>query len=99
MPTFESGNWKKYSSSRILLESLIKECMNSGYSEFDFTIGGENYKKNWCNSERSYYHTFNYFSFFGWLYFILFRLKIYITSNHKLLSIIEKILSFVKIKI
>ena len=50
MPTF-SMEWEKYSPGKILLQYLIKWCIEKRIEVFDFTIGSENYKKEWCDNE------------------------------------------------
>jgi CelD/BcsL family acetyltransferase involved in cellulose biosynthesis len=50
MPSFEAGEISKYSGGRLLLEELIKWAIDNGCTTFDFTIGGEAYKKDWCES-------------------------------------------------
>ena len=51
MPTFAEGKWGGYSPGRLLLENLVEWCIQNGLKVFDFTIGGEEYKKDWCDSE------------------------------------------------
>jgi CelD/BcsL family acetyltransferase involved in cellulose biosynthesis len=51
LPTYESEKWGPYSPGRLLLSNLIEWCIQNGLKVFDFTIGGEDYKKDWCNSE------------------------------------------------
>lgn len=53
MPTYDRGEMSKYSTGKLLLEELIKWSLNNGVKIFDFTIGGELYKKEWCNSEMA----------------------------------------------
>jgi CelD/BcsL family acetyltransferase involved in cellulose biosynthesis len=51
MPSFEGGEIGKYSGGRLLLEELLKWAIDKGCHTFDFTIGGEAYKKEWCESQ------------------------------------------------
>lgn len=55
LPTYEGGDWRKYSCGRLLLEKLLETSYSANMSVFDFTIGGEDYKKNWCNQEMVLY--------------------------------------------
>lgn len=98
MPTFESGEWRKFSSSRLLLEFLIQYSFESKFQEFDFTIGGETYKKNWCNSEKKYYQTINYFSFYGWFNYKYMILKIKVKSDKKLSKFANFLFKILNIK-
>jgi CelD/BcsL family acetyltransferase involved in cellulose biosynthesis len=54
-PTFDSGTFSKYSPGRLLLEHLMKSAIEKGLNVFDFTVGGEAYKKKWCDSEMLLY--------------------------------------------
>ncbi len=56
MPTFNHDDkWMKFSLGRIHLEKLINWSVDNGVAHFDFTIGGESYKSNWCDSEMLIY--------------------------------------------
>lgn len=50
MPSHDGGTFAKFSPGKILLESLIKLCIDIGIYKFDFTVGNETYKKIWTNS-------------------------------------------------
>ena len=63
-----SEDWAKYSPGRILLTELINWSINKKINRFDFTIGGEAYKKIWCDQEEKLYETFFYKSFKGMLF-------------------------------
>jgi CelD/BcsL family acetyltransferase involved in cellulose biosynthesis len=54
-PTFDSGALSKYSPGRLLLEYLVKSAIKKGLNVFDFTVGGEAYKQQWCDSEMRLY--------------------------------------------
>jgi CelD/BcsL family acetyltransferase involved in cellulose biosynthesis len=51
MPTFTSEELGVYSPGRLLLENLVEWSIQSKLKIFDFTIGGEEYKKDWCDQE------------------------------------------------
>jgi len=55
MPTYEGGELSKYSAGRILLTKLLDYYFGKAIKIFDFTIGSEEYKKDWCNSEMKLY--------------------------------------------
>jgi CelD/BcsL family acetyltransferase involved in cellulose biosynthesis len=55
MPTFAGGKWAAYSTGRLLLECLVEWCIQNNLKVFDFTIGGEDYKKDWCDGEMPLY--------------------------------------------
>ena len=52
MPTY-SYEWNKFSPGRLLLERLMDWAINYEVKIFDFTIGSEEYKKNYCNAEMN----------------------------------------------
>lgn len=59
MPTFEGGEMAKYSAGRLLLLELFNWSFANNIKIFDFTVGGELYKKNWCNTEMKLYEYIN----------------------------------------
>lgn len=71
LPTFsQDSKWKKYSLGRIHLEKLTAWAIDNKVREFDFTIGSEAYKKQWCNNEMDIYRYFKMRSFRGIMYLI-----------------------------
>jgi CelD/BcsL family acetyltransferase involved in cellulose biosynthesis len=75
MPSFGGGEIGKYSAGRLLLEELINWAIDNGCHTFDFTIGGEAYKKDWCESEMSIGRSMIALSFKGKLMCNLLQLK------------------------
>ena len=57
MPAFESRKWAKYGPGRLLLEELIKWSIEQDLKIFDFTIGDEDYKKQWAGSSMHLYES------------------------------------------
>lgn len=51
MPSFDAARWGKFSPGRILMECLIRDCIEAGLHAFDMTIGDEGYKKDWVDEE------------------------------------------------
>jgi CelD/BcsL family acetyltransferase involved in cellulose biosynthesis len=49
IPTMEGKEYYKYSCGKILIDFLINFSIRKSIRFFDFTIGDENYKKDWCN--------------------------------------------------
>jgi CelD/BcsL family acetyltransferase involved in cellulose biosynthesis len=93
MPTFNHDyKWKKFSLGRIQLERLIKWAIDNGIKKFDFTIGGESYKKNWCNSEMAIYSHFRLRSPRGFFYSLYFLVLEFVKSNPLLKKLTVKIL-------
>ena len=73
-PTFDSGALSKYSPGRLLLEYLVKSAIQKGLNVFDFTVGGEAYKQQWCDSEMRLYRILEANTLQGHLYMWLQRL-------------------------
>ena len=94
MPTFNHDDkWKKFSLGRIHLERLINWAIDNHIKKFDFTIGGESYKSNWCNSEMAIYNHFKLRSPRGVIYFLYFLVLELVKSKPLLKKLAVKILS------
>jgi CelD/BcsL family acetyltransferase involved in cellulose biosynthesis len=75
MPTFEGGAWRKFSAGRLLMEYLIEWCIQNEIRTFDFTIGAESYKQDWCNQSMDIYEYLQAKSAKGILYVFLQKVK------------------------
>jgi CelD/BcsL family acetyltransferase involved in cellulose biosynthesis len=53
--TFEGDEWKRFSPGRLLLEDLLDWSSFNGIRIFDFGIGDENYKLEYCNQTLMLY--------------------------------------------
>ena len=71
MPSYKGGDWKKYSSGRLLLENLLEWAIENHLEFFDFTVGDESYKKIWCDMETKLYETLRSFTFKGRIYILI----------------------------
>jgi CelD/BcsL family acetyltransferase involved in cellulose biosynthesis len=49
MPAHESGEWRSYAPGRLLNEWLLQWACESGLKDFDFGIGDEPYKSDYCD--------------------------------------------------
>ncbi|GEO98739.1 GNAT family N-acetyltransferase [Methylobacterium haplocladii] len=49
MTAYAGGAWRKFSPGRILNDELIRWCHGQGYRWFDFGIGDEAYKDEYCD--------------------------------------------------
>lgn len=57
LPSFSRGALEKFSPGRLLLEKLVQWAISNKIKIFDFTCGGESYKKIWCDSEMPLYRS------------------------------------------
>jgi CelD/BcsL family acetyltransferase involved in cellulose biosynthesis len=49
VPSYESGGWKTYAPGRLLTEWLLRQHAERGDRIFDYGIGDERYKFDYCN--------------------------------------------------
>lgn len=75
VPTYSSGEWGTYSPGRLLLNDLIKWSIENRIRVFDFTIGGEDYKKDWCDGEMPLFEHLDAITLLGLPYIGYIRLR------------------------
>ena len=75
MPAHEGGEWEKYSPGRLLLLELIKRSIENNLRFFDFTVGGDDYKKIWCDTETKLFEHIQIMTLKGRLYKYLLQVK------------------------
>jgi CelD/BcsL family acetyltransferase involved in cellulose biosynthesis len=88
LPSFDTGCFSKYSPGRLLLEYLIKLMIEKNLNVFDFTVGGESYKKKWCDSEIRLYRLAQAYTVRGLLYLRLQGLVFWVKHNQYSRSIL-----------
>jgi CelD/BcsL family acetyltransferase involved in cellulose biosynthesis len=49
MPTYEAGDWARFSVGRLLMQDLVEWSISQGIERFDLTIGDEAYKHLWAD--------------------------------------------------
>lgn len=81
-PTFDSGPLSKYSPGRLLLEYLVKSAVEKRICIFDFTVGGEDYKQKWCDSQMRLYRIIEAKTPQGKIYMWLQNLVFWVKKNH-----------------
>jgi len=92
MPTYEGGEWEKYSPGRLLLIELFNWAINNNLKFFDFTIGGEAYKKDWCNIETGLYDIRRVVAPIGIFYILIIGIKSILKST----QIFSKTIKFIR---
>lgn len=95
MPTYEGGELAKYSAGRILLTELLDYHFGKAIKIFDFTIGSEEYKKDWCNSEIKLYRSIIPITAKGYFYSNYLKLFNKLRKTERLMHIAKVIRLFV----
>lgn len=49
MPSYEAGQWARFSVGRLLMQFLIEWSISRGLKKFDLTIGDDEYKQLWAD--------------------------------------------------
>lgn len=75
VPTIIEGELGVYSPGRLLLANLVEWCIQNGVKVFDFTIGGEDYKRDWCDNEMPLFEHLHLVTPFGIPYLFYIRLR------------------------
>ncbi|MFG1691100.1 GNAT family N-acetyltransferase [Gemmatimonadota bacterium] len=86
MPSHEAGGWERFSPGRLLLEHLIEWSINNNFKVFDFTVGSEPYKKDWCDEELLLFETVLARTPIGRLYALAHRGKSRMRGNSWILA-------------
>mgnify|MGYP002632219065 CR=1 FL=1 len=94
MPTITDGNLRVYSPGRLLLENLVEWCVQNEIKVFDFTIGGEEYKRDWCDREMPIFEHLRLITPIGALYFCYIRLRRYARKNDRMWSVVKLLYSW-----
>ncbi|WP_232630417.1 GNAT family N-acetyltransferase [Methylobacterium sp. Leaf118] len=48
---WESGNWQRFSTGRLMIDAMMKAAIDEDHQVFDFTVGDEAYKREWADTE------------------------------------------------
>jgi CelD/BcsL family acetyltransferase involved in cellulose biosynthesis len=75
MPSHEDGEWRQYAPGRLLNEWLMEWSLDNGLKFFDFGIGDEPYKFDYCDVHVPLRDAFRPISIKGKLYANMRRLK------------------------
>jgi CelD/BcsL family acetyltransferase involved in cellulose biosynthesis len=89
MPTF-APDWNRYSPGRLLIEHLIQWSIRQRLKVFDFTVGGEDYKKEWCNREVKLFEIIKARTFKGKIYFKALMAKRALKQSPKIVKGVKK---------
>ena len=64
MPTYDH-EWSRFSPGRLLMEAVVRRCIDDGLQVFDLTAGDEAYKKQWTDEKVALYALKQSFSTLG----------------------------------
>lgn len=90
-PTIEGKEWYKYSCGKVLIDHLIEFSISKRLKYFDFTIGDENYKKDWCNEQMILFSYTKAQSFSGFLYLCYHQINTIITESKYVKAVWRKL--------
>ncbi len=68
MPSYTDGAARRYAPGRLLMQELLRWCVEQGLECFDFTGGDEPYKAEWCNQHLALFDLVQACSWRGRLY-------------------------------
>jgi len=87
LPTLTGTEWYKYSCGKVLIDNLVEFSISKGHKYFDFTVGDEDYKRNWCNNKMAIHSLIKAVSLVGLLPFISVKVSEMVRNNEKLKKI------------
>ena len=90
MPSISKSEYMKYSPGRILLQYLIKWSIDNNIKKLDFTIGDEQYKKDWSNRNEFLFSYLESNTIFYLLNYFLLYIKIILKNFLKRFAILKK---------
>ena len=83
MPT-HSYNYQKYSPGRLLIDRLLTWAIENNIESFDFTIGDDQYKKEYCNRESILYDNIESNTILGAPFIKIYQIIHYIKATNKI---------------
>lgn len=91
LPTYDNGEWNRYSAGKILLDSMVQWCIKQSLQVFDLTVGDEEYKQQWANRTQPLYSGIYGVSIRGRLFVIkkmlAAKLKQQLKKSHRLYQV------------
>lgn len=96
MPSYAAGQWATYSPGRLLLSDLVLWSIDNGIGIFDFTIGGEDYKKDWCNGVMPLFEHLSAVTPAGLIYRGFVRLRRRVRRNERAWNAVKSVYSLVR---
>lgn len=94
LPSY-SSKYMVYSPGKIQLYFLIEHSILNNLNVFDFTIGGESYKKEWCDDSMKIYYYFRSNNLKGIFYKYFLKLVFVLRKNQFTWSLVRKSYIFI----
>jgi len=94
MPANDNERWKPFSPGRLLMECLMEWSLKEGKYKFDFTVGGEDYKKIWCNNEFALFDYMEPYNIRGEIFYVLTKQLRKLRANKKFNDLLKRIRIF-----
>ena len=67
LSSYHDGEFSRFGPGRAHLHELLRHAIDSGFRQFDFTVGDEPYKRDWSDTEIALYDHLAAVTFRGWL--------------------------------
>jgi CelD/BcsL family acetyltransferase involved in cellulose biosynthesis len=81
--SFESGEWRPYSPGRLFIVKTSEWCLSVGLRTFDFGLGDEELKKEYCDILIPLYGASAAFTMKGHLYLFLRNCKLFLRNRKR----------------
>jgi CelD/BcsL family acetyltransferase involved in cellulose biosynthesis len=67
LSSYDAGALSRFGPGRAHLHELLRHSITQRFARFDFTVGDEPYKRDWCNIELNLHDHLTAITFRGWL--------------------------------
>ena len=81
--SMKEKNLGKFSPGRLLIALLVRWSLSKKIEIFDFTLGGESYKKNWSNRSSFLFNHIQLISWRGFILYFLLKIKLILKPIYK----------------
>jgi CelD/BcsL family acetyltransferase involved in cellulose biosynthesis len=67
LSSYDDGELSRFGPGRAHLHELLRYAIGGGFARFDFTVGDEPYKRDWCDAELKLHDLITAVTASGWL--------------------------------
>jgi CelD/BcsL family acetyltransferase involved in cellulose biosynthesis len=96
---YQTGELEACSPGTVHLQELMQHFIERGFKTFDFNIGDEPYKREWCDYELKFYDYLSPATFAGWAAVVVITmsrmLKRFVKRNPSIWPVIRKARSLI----